>query len=243
MIDFTAAQEAGIMNPDGVDPRAIPTVQISWTMAMRLRAVRLPAEDKLRSLCDTDEGFQALNTLADLTDARQRVLKGEVGHQTLEDATDKDNLYTGYFYQKPAWQFGDGQMPGLVVSETMAGALSHAVDAYSGFLKDGNADALTMHFILDRMKLRANLHDLTDMDAFGDLYQGEDHIKPQKTVRNLLAADSAGLLYGHAQTRHAVILKPELLTDVQTERAIALQWDGQRFTRLFDYRDLYWKDI
>ncbi|WND03060.1 hypothetical protein QGN29_01610 [Temperatibacter marinus] len=228
---------------NGVDPRAIPMGSFHWPTAMRLRAVRLPSRDSLQRLADTTEAFDALNKLADLTDMRRRVVDQEVGHVCVGPDVDKSSLYSAIFYQPVEWLFNDGQHPGFVVSRTLQHALSHAQSVYGGFLKDASIGPTTMQFIIDRMTIKADLHDLTDIDSFGALYQAEEWQGGQATARNLLLANSSGFIFGQGQQNDAVIFNPTVLHSVQAERAVAMKWDGTRFVTLFDYRDLYWKDL
>lgn len=241
------------LDSHGVDPRAVPTTSISWPAAMRLRAARLPSKDALYQLAGSSEAYEALEKLADITDPRRRLCDGEIGHPALTKSdshqdnsaseTSLSSLYPAAFYQKPQWQFNDGTKAGFVAAKTLQAALDHARDVYGRFLKDCKAGPMTMQFIADRMKIDGVVHDLTDMDSFGVFYQSDDWTASQATAANLLTVGSKGFLYGIYPDQTAVITDASLISHSQSERAIAMKWDGVQFTQLFDYRDLYWKDL
>lgn len=66
---------------------------------------------------------------------------------------------------------------------------------------------------------------------------------PQQVTQDIAASDHAGLIYDSKSGLVAVITKATALKWHGQERALTLHWNGTEFTQMFDYRDLYWREL
>lgn len=223
-----------------IDPRSVPRTALDWPAAFRLRPARLPASDPLSLF---GESCDDLRLLKDLTSPAARHKSGAVPLPFDVLAGTSEPVLSGFANSLPEWRFADRNTAHMVLGSSIAAAVAVAVEIYGRFMRDTKQAKSTLSFAVERFRLAGSFCDVSDMELFPGCYSDAHYGVPQKLVAALKSENEAGLVFDALAGQAAVILKPELLVFAGNERGLALEWDGARFERVYDYRDMYWRDL
>ncbi|MCK0070797.1 hypothetical protein [Kordiimonas laminariae] len=223
-----------------LDIRSIPDSFLKWPAAYRLKPARVPADHALK---DYGEDEAALDELIGLTAPTGRWQDGKIALEQGTEIGTAPEILEGFANPYPEWRFNPRSLPHMVVGDTIEAAVAFISEIYEAFLRDTNQPPCRMNFLLERYTLEGSFKDVTDREVFPACYSMADHSVSQQVVVDVAGSGNAGLLYEEEGGTVAVITQAKALKWHGQERAVVLDWDGARFTRMFDYRGLYWRDI
>jgi len=148
-----------------------------------------------------------------------------------------------FAFPAPEWQFSDGTVPHIVVADTLRAAITSATERYGQFLRDTEQGPCTLSFVVERYRLTGDFHTITDREVFAPCYNSADFSVAHALVNSLSTEKANGLIYDCLVGETALVLKPACLSGFNTERSVALDWNGAAFERYYDYRDLHWSRL
>ncbi|MBL4836474.1 MAG: hypothetical protein JKY34_02760 [Kordiimonadaceae bacterium] len=224
-----------------IDPQTLDCVAVKWAAAFRLRPMAMPSAPTLAVL---GEDEQDLLSLIDVRSPRARHDTGAARHNFTHHALMPSAVRSAFAHPSPEWRFALSATPHMVVCQNIRAAVCTASEQYGQFLKDTEQAACQLSFAMERYVLSGDFFDARDTDTFSACY-GPHALDGRASAAQDLVADlgaqgADGLLYTTDEGSCAVVLNPDCVRVYAKERALAMQWDGNEFTRYFDYRDLHW---
>ncbi len=222
-----------------IDIRTVPETFTVWPAAYRLCPVRVPSEDVLSEYGDSD----ALEQLIALTSPLERHKAGAVPQKEGGGAGTAHSVMAGFSSPYPEWRFSAGKLPHMVVGDCLQAVTEFVCDMYGGFLRDTAQGPCRMNFLLERYSTVGNFKDISDKEVFAGCYEAVDYSVPQMLAQEVAASETAGLLYTAKQGKLLVLTKASAIRFRGNERSFSLEWDGNAFTRIFDYRDMHWRKL
>ena len=223
-----------------LDIRSIPDSFVKWPAAYRLRPVRVPADHALKDYGEDEAG---LNELIAFTAPVGRWRDGKITLEQGAEVGTAPEITEGFANPYPEWRFNSRSLPHMVVADTVQAAAEFAVEIYGVFLRDTGQPPCRMNFLMERYTLDGSFKDVTDREVFSGCYSSNDHSVSQQVAADISSSESSGLLYGSESGNIAVVTKAKVLSWRGQERALSFEWNGSAFTRVFDYRDLHWREL
>lgn len=218
----------------------LPTEFLNWPAAYRLRPARLPATEPLALL---GEEAAALLELKALTEPTPSNSVEELSKPSAEQRSRSEAVAGAFRAPLPEWRFARRGTPHIVLANSLEAALHVASEIYGQFMLDTGQGRSVMSFVVERYRLSGNFADVRTVADYPACYDPLAHYVPQRLVADLLTGGRTGLLYSAGAGEAVVALPSNKIIGGEIERALALEWDGIRFARSFDYRDMYWRDI
>jgi len=225
----------------GIDPRAVPKALINWPVAFRLKPARLPATSPLAQL--EPEAADILTALKDMTSPSVRHKEKRALLQGVMPAGTADTVLSAFATSVPEWRFASRGIAHMVLASSIDAAIIVASEIYRQFLQDTAQPASSLSFSVERFSLVGNFADICDQEVFPDCYDPSGAEVAQGLVTSLADAGEDGLVFQIGTDQAAVILNPTKVSERGLERALALEWDGNKFHRAYDYRDMFWRDL
>ncbi len=223
-----------------IDPNSIPKRLLTWPAAFRLRPIAVPQNPYAAAVAGDEADIEALIAHCSSVGRHNR---GLVPLPFLSDFAAPETVLAAFANPAPEWQFAPTGLPHLAVAENAKAAIRMGKETFGQFLKDTDEGPCRVSFVLERFVLKGSFHEITDAEVFSRCYDAVDYTVSHQLVSALRAAEADGLIYARNEGNCAVVLKADCFSGYARERALALDWDGIRFTRYFDYRDLYWAEL
>lgn len=234
----------GTINTDvsvaSIDPRSVPTNNLDWPVAFRLRPARIPDVAPLDIFGEESDGLEQLRAL---TSPAARHKSGVVPLPHEFQPGTPDVVVAAFAASLPEWRFAETGLSHMLLGSSVAAAITLAREVYSQFMADTEQKPSVLSFIVERFRVAGGFADVSDEELFPACYTGSDHSAPQRLTRELAEEARAGLVFSVAGGLGAVVLKPDAVSRAGLERGVALEWNGKAFTRAFDYRDMFWRDL
>jgi len=234
----STASEPGLK--PGIDLRSVPKTRIVWSTAFRLRPASVPDRPPLAKL---GPDVETLTALKDLTSPSARHSSGNVLLGVSVPPGAAQSVLSAFSSSLPEWRFVADQTPHMLLSDSLEGAVMLACEIYGQFMLDTAEGPSTLSFIVERFTLAGTFHDISDRELFPSCYDSSNYTASQRLLADVAEAGADGLVFSAAGGSTAVLLRPECVDRSGTERAVALEWDGHKFIRAYDYRDMYWRAL
>lgn len=225
------------MSEDCFDIDRVPVGAVRWPAAFRLRPASVPAK-RLADRWGID--LAGIEELARLCSPTARHDQGVVRLPFEADISVPAAIRAAFAHPMPEWRLAPGDMPHVTVSATLSAALAVASELYGRFLQDTKQPACQLSFVLERYQMTGIFHDVTDMELYKAYYSSGEDRHAHQFIKALYDAKADGAIFSVGGSQSAIVLNPERLQGGARERAVALEWNGDVFTRYFDYRDLHW---
>jgi len=224
-----------------IDPRSVPRTHAKWAAAFRLKPAKIPGTEPFAFFGQHSE--ESLTALKNLTSPAARHLSQKVMLQTGIPVGASKSVLSAFASSLPEWRFVARGTPHMVLASTVGGAVAVATEIYGQFMRDTGQKSSMLSFVVERFHLAGTFADVCDSETFISCYDDKENQVPQHLVDALASSDEDGLIYDAGAGLAAVILNPAAITSASNERALALEWNGERFYRVYDYRDMYWRDL
>jgi hypothetical protein len=224
----------------GIDPRSVPKSRLDWPAAFRLKPARLPGTDPLALF---GEDVAGLNDLKNITSPAMRHSMGNVPLPVDIQPGTSNSVLSAFATSLPEWRFAARGTAHMLVASSISAATAIAAEIYGRFMLDTGEATSTLSFQVERFQLAGSFADVCDREVFPACYNRKQFEVPQRLVGSLLHQGEDGLVFSAGDGQGVVVLKPNLITHSGIERAVALEWNGSRFHRAYDYRDMYWRDM
>ena len=224
-----------------IDPRSVPKTRVNWPVAFRLKPAKFPGTAPLSLL--VSDGASQLAALKDTTSPAVRHKLRQVPLPLKVPAGTPTTILSAFASSVPEWRFAARGTPHMVLASSVTAAVSVASEIYSQFMRDTAQKASTLSFVVERFCLAGQFSDICDSETFPACYAGPSITVPQQLVTAINENGEDGLVFDVIGGQAAVALNPATIKNAGLERALALEWNGETFHRLYDYRDMYWRDL
>jgi len=235
-----AEDTEAVLGSATINTAELSTMFLNWPAAYRLRPARLPAAEPLSLLGEDVAGLLELKALTAPEPSRN---KGKLHTLDTQQTRRPKAVTTAFNAPLPEWRFAQRGTPHIVLASSVAAALHVASEIYGQFLLDTGQGGSVVSFVVERYRLSGTFADLRTAADYPACYDLLAHVVPQTLVSDLLNGNGSGLLYSAGEGEAVIALPPCQITGGEIERALALEWDGSRFARSFDYRDMYWRPV
>ncbi len=221
------------------DPR---TVRVRWAKTHRIIRSRFPPIDLFEDIADPADWNAIMSAEAK---TNPRVAKS-VG---MLDLVPPDRCvagvgaswamapFTHVSVNRPS-RFSDGTYGLYYAGDRLEVALFETIHHHQIFMAaTGEAPGWTSEFRELVGRLDAELHDVTDVDRFADLYDPFDHAAPQRFGMRLRGDNSNGLLYRSVRYPDGLavaIFWPDIAGIPKQGQHFSYYWDGMRVSHVKD---------
>ena len=223
-----------------IDLRSVPRVAVDWPAAFRLRPTTLPQVAPLLLLGDDLEGLEALK---DLTSPAVRHRRGTVPLPFDLQPGTSASVVSAFANSLPEWRFAGRGQAHMLLASTVTAAVAAATEVYGQFMLDTEEKPSVLSFMVERFRLSGSFADVSDSEVFPACYDSQSFEVSQQLVASLADEKKDGLIYDIEGGQGAVVLQPGGIVRAGIERGLGLQWNGTEFSRLYDYRDMYWREL
>jgi len=227
------------LSPD-IDPRSVPKVMIDWPVAFRLKPANLPESNSFTAMGKNVEGLRALKNL---TSPAARHGSGAVPLPLDVPPGTSRSVVSAFAGSLPEWRFATREMAHMVLAASIPAAIAVAIEIYGQFMRDTSQSASTLSFQVERFHLKGKFADVADEELFPACYDLTDSTVSQRLASSLNVQGEDGLVFETGSGLAAIVLAPKLISRAGVERALALEWNGENFHRVYDYRDMYWRNL
>jgi len=235
----THYRQVALAGPE-IDPRSVPRVAVDWPAAFRLRPAKFPQVSPLLLLGDDLEGLEALKGL---TSPAVRHRRGAVPLPIDLPSGTSGSVVSAFANSLPEWRFAARGQAHMLLASTVTVAVAAATEIYGQFMLDSEEKPSVLSFMVERFRVSGSFADVSDVEVFPACYDSQTFEVPQQLVASLAAEKEDGLIYGIGDGQAAVVLQPGGIVRAGIERGLGLQWNGTKFSRLYDYRDMYWREL
>ena len=232
-----------------IDVAAIPTTRLRWSATYRLIQTRFPPIDLFERIAPRED-WDALFALESLVNPR---LRDEAGNIALVPV-DRRVIGPGASYVMAPFthiskdrttRFTNGNFGAYYAAHTQETALREVAHHLARFYAATNDPPLKTDFRILQGKIDKTMHDIRG-GSFAKYLSPTSYTQSQLLASALRNADSNGIVYPSVRNDGGECFAafwPDVVSIPIQAGHIALEWDGKRINRWFDFSANGWHDL
>lgn len=228
------------------------TTRVRWREAWRIIASRYPPIALFERVSDDPAVWDVLTDLEQATNPRLRDEAGEIALVPPERRVTGPNaswvMAPFTHVNRNGSRFSDGSYGVYYAARSLHTAISETGYHFARFAADSSDPPRREDMRVLLGSVSATLHDVTKLDdkVRRLILDSESYAQSRPFAAGLRDAGSDGIVYPSVRDEGGSCIAafwPDVVGVPMQERHLQYEWDGQRFSRWFDYKEGRWVGV